>query len=95
MTGRKSRDLDGEKIMGVDEIKKELTEGIADILSMEPAEVDTGAALMDLGMDSLGLVETFVLIEKSFGLKLLEAGIKKENMETIDALAAYIVELKG
>lgn len=81
--------------MDVDGIRKELVEGIADILSLEPSEVDTSALLTDLGMDSLGLVETFVMIEKSFGLKLLETGIKKDNMETINALAAYIAELKG
>ena len=79
--------------MGVDEIRKELAGGVADILSREPSELDTGAMLFDLGMDSLGLVETFVFIEKSFGLRLLETGIKKENMESIDALSEYIAGL--
>jgi len=82
--------------MGVEEIKKELLEGVADILATEPSELDTKAMLFDLGMDSLGLVETFVFIEKTFGgLKLLETGIKKENMESLDALAEYIASLKG
>jgi acyl carrier protein len=82
--------------MNIDEIKKELREGVADILAKEPSELDTSAMLFDLGMDSLGLVETFVFIEKHFGgLKLLETGIKKENMETLDALAQYIAGLKA
>ena len=81
--------------MNIDEIKKQLLEGVADILAKEPSELDASAMLFDLGLDSLGLVETFVFIEKNFGgLKLLETGIKKENMETLDALAAYIASLR-
>jgi len=82
--------------MEIDEIKKELKEGVADILAKDPSELDTTAMLFDLGMDSLGLVETFVFIEKKFGgLRLLETGIKKENMETLDALARYIAGLRA
>ena len=80
--------------MDAGEIRNELREGVADILSKESSELDTGAMLFDLGMDSLGLVETFVFIEKKFGLRLLETGIKKENMESIDALSDYIAGLK-
>lgn len=81
--------------MSIDEIRKTLLEGVADILAKEPSELDTSAMLFDLGMDSLGLVETFVFIEKNFGgLKLLETGIKKENMESLEALAEYIESLK-
>ena len=81
--------------MNKDEIKKELTEAVADILGLEAAEVDTSAMLMDIGMDSLGLVETFVYIEKTFGHKLLETGISRQEMESIDALSTYIASLKG
>lgn len=82
--------------MNIDEIRKTLVEGVADILAREPSELDTSAMLFDLGMDSLSLVETFVFIEKNFGgLKLLETGIKKENMETLEALAEYIAGLKS
>lgn len=82
--------------MQVAEIKMKLVEGVADILAKEPSELDTGAMLFDLGMDSLGLVETFVFIEKNFdGLKLLETGIRKENMETLDSLSEYIAGLKA
>lgn len=84
------------RAMEIDEIKKELKEGVADILAKDPSELDTTAMLFDLGMDSLGLVETFVFIEKKFGgLRLLETGIKKENMETLDALARYIAGLRA
>ena len=75
-------------------IQNELLQAVADILSKEPSELDASAMLFDLGMDSLGLVETFVFIEKQFGLKLLETGIQKENMESIAALSAYIAGMK-
>lgn len=80
--------------MGLEEIRTELAGAVADILGMETGELDTSAMLMDIGMDSLGLVETFVYIEKNFGLRLLETGIKREEMESIDALSSYIAGLK-
>jgi len=55
-----------------------------------PSEVDVKAHLMELGLDSLGLVEIFVFIEKRFNLKLLDAGITRKDMESLSALAAYI-----
>lgn len=73
-----------------EDIKKQLTEQIALVISVEPKAVRPDAALHDLGMDSMGFVELLVFIEKRFGLKLMESGLKKEDFQTVNALAKRI-----
>lgn len=77
--------------MTTEQIEQELAGCVAPMIGLDSAsEVDVTAHLMELGLDSLGLVEIFVFIEKRFKLKLLDAGITRKDMESLRALAAYI-----
>ena len=76
--------------MTVQEIEEILSCGIAEIMSVENKTVAAATSLQELGIDSLGLVEIFVFIEKKFKLKLLESGLTKEDIKTVRSLAAYI-----
>ena len=47
----------------------------------------------ELGMDSLGLVELFVFIEKEFKINLMESDISQEDIMKIDSLAKSIYKV--
>ncbi len=72
------------------EVEEKLIQGVAEIMSIENAPITAETSLHELGIDSLGLVEIFVFIEKNFNLQLLESGLTKEDIKTIHSLAAYI-----
>jgi acyl carrier protein len=73
------------------DIEEELIQGVSAILSRDnPRPLTSETPLMELGMDSLGLIEIFVFIEKRFNLQLLDSGITKEDMGSIKSLASYI-----
>lgn len=72
------------------EIEQELIQGLASILSGNGMEVTSASTLADLGIDSLGLIEIFILIEKKFKLKLLESGIQRDDLRSVGTLAAYV-----
>jgi len=75
---------------GAEDVATELIKGISPILAKAGTRLTPDSSLADLGLDSFMLVEIFVMIEKKFGLKLLDSGIRKEDLETIKSLAAYV-----
>ena len=76
--------------MTIKNIKEKLVDQIALTLGQEPAKIDSGMLMHELGMDSLGLVELFVFIEKEFKINLMESGISQEDIMRIDSLAESI-----
>ena len=59
-------------------IDQDVTALIADILEMEPAEIDPNAHLVDdLGMDSMMALEILAGIEKKFKIKVPEEDLPK------------------
>ena len=74
------------------EIEAALRNQIAVLTSQDPAQIKSDTVLSQLGLDSMGFVELLVFIEKSFGLKLLESGLKKEDFSTLAALSRRIHE---
>lgn len=76
--------------MTVDEIESQLIEGIAAITGRTAGEIASDQALHEVGIDSLGLVEILVFIEKHFGLPLIAADLTRKDFENIRTLAAYI-----
>ena len=56
----------------------------------EPANIKSDMEMHELGLDSLGLVELFVFIEKEFQIQLMESGISQEDIKKIDSLAESI-----
>ena len=67
-----------------------LREEIADLLAVSIAEIGSDMPLHELGVDSLGLVELFVFIEKQFGIVLMESGVTQADLRTVATLSARI-----
>ncbi|MCP4349336.1 MAG: acyl carrier protein [Desulfobacterales bacterium] len=76
--------------MNIDKIKEKLIEQIALSIGENPSDIRSDMMLHDLGIDSLGLVELFVYIEKEFKIRLMESGISQEDIKKIDSLAESI-----
>ena len=60
------------------------------ILSGKGKTVSGDTSLASLGFDSLSFVELLISIEKKFKRKLIEVGVKSEDMKTLGTLAARI-----
>lgn len=76
-------------------IKDELKERIAGILAMDAGELAVDVPLHTLGLDSMRMVELLVFIETHYGIDLMSAGMQREDIASIDALAASIVRMQG
>lgn len=75
--------------------EKTLIHELAAILSADPAAIEPDVPLHDIGLDSMGLVELLVMIEKTFNLNLMESGLSKEDFQTVRSLASYINKLSA
>lgn len=78
------------KNITITDIKKKITEQIALSIGEDPGNIESDMPMHELGMDSLGLVELFVFIEKEFKIQLMESGISQEDIKKIDSLAESI-----
>jgi len=76
--------------MSVQEVEQKLVQEIAIILCSEPAAIKLDAPLPSLGLDSMGFVEILVFVEKTFGIRLIESGLTRDDFQTIHALASRI-----
>ncbi len=74
----------------IENIKEKLIDQIALSIGEEPSNIQSDMLMHELGMDSLGLVELFVFIEKEFKFNLMESGISQEDIMKIDSLAQSI-----
>jgi len=77
------------KITQPDSIRSQLHTLIAGLLHTDPAQVDVHAPFLEMGADSLVLLEAVRTIEATFGVKV---AIRQffEELTTIDVLATYI-----
>ncbi len=74
----------------IQEISARLIDELGTILG-RPLQADDGQrALHEIGVDSISLVELLVVIEKEFGLSLMEAGLSADDFRTISSLATVI-----
>jgi acyl transferase domain-containing protein/glutamate-1-semialdehyde aminotransferase/acyl-CoA synthetase (AMP-forming)/AMP-acid ligase II/surfactin synthase thioesterase subunit len=64
---------------------------LAGLLSVEPSEVDLRAPLVDLGVDSIVLIDGLQRIQQEFRVQLSLRDVF-ERMPTIEALAAHLEE---
>lgn len=48
--------------------------------------------LAEVFVDSFGVVETLLFIERSFGVDLLESGVSPEAFKSVDALAGVVAQ---
>lgn len=75
-------------------IERLLLEEIAALTGKNASDIDSDTSLQDLGINSLGLVEILVFVEKTFDLDLLGSGLTRENLRTPRILAAHIARLE-
>nr|BFE59933.1 hypothetical protein GCM10020063_044590 [Dactylosporangium thailandense] len=73
----------------VDAVRAELREMAAAFLLVDPAEVELGAELMDLGFDSISLTELVNQVNERYGLDLLPTVLFE--CPDLDAFAGYLV----
>lgn len=77
-------------IPSVSEIERILVTEIAGMLSDTATKVTAETPLQTLGLDSLRLFELFVLVEKQFGISLLDGPLSRQTLENPAALARHI-----
>ncbi len=71
------------------EIERTLLAEISGMFPENPA-ITSSTSIQTLGLDSLRLFELFVLVEKQFGLSLLDGPLTRDTLESIASLAAHI-----
>lgn len=77
-------------IPSVSEIESTLVTEIAGILDDSSQTITAETPLDLLGLDSLRLFELFILVEKQFGVSLLDSPLTRETLENPAALARHI-----
>jgi acyl carrier protein len=78
----------------LEEITEMLRTETASILAVEPGSIAPDSPFQELGMNSLGFVELLVIIEKEFGLALMETDLGREDFRSIGSLAARISQME-
>jgi len=78
----------------MEKIQTELAQRIADILSVDSSAVDRETPLHVLGLDSMRMVEIIVYIEKEYGVDLMGAGLRREDVASIAALARTVERMQ-
>ena len=81
----------------MDALKQELKSKIIAVLNLEDIAVedinDNDALFGDgLGLDSIDALELIVLLDKDYGIKLTDPKEGKTIFQSIETMAAYIVE---
>ncbi|MDR1459753.1 MAG: phosphopantetheine-binding protein [Bacteroidales bacterium] len=73
------------------ELKKEIIE-VLNLEGVKPEDINDDAPLFGegLGLDSIDALELIVLMEKNYGIKLLNAAEGKEIFKSVKVMADYI-----
>ena len=76
-------------------LKQELKEKIIEVLNLEDinvADVNDDDALFGdgLGLDSIDALELIVMLDKDYGIKLVDPKEGKNIFQSIETMAAYI-----
>lgn len=73
----------------IEEIKKYVQHNIL----AEAVSIDASTNLKQAGIDSFSTVEIILFIERKFGISIPDEKLLPENFETLQALAATVLEL--
>lgn len=92
--------MQSQKKKSLDELRKELKELLVVNLALEdvtPEEIDDDEILFGegLGLDSLDAVEIVVLIQRNYGLEILDEEQARETFQSINTLARWVHENLG
>jgi acyl carrier protein len=79
-----------------DAVREQVIQIIADQAVLEPSDVRLEASLEDLGIDSLGLVESIFAIEEAFDIQVpFNANDPSESDFDISSVAAIVKAVEG
>lgn len=77
-------------------IKDQIVQIIADQAVLDPSDIKMEATLEDLGIDSLGLVESIFAIEEAFDIQVpFNANDPSESDFDISSVAAIVTAVEG
>jgi len=81
----------------MEELKQELKEKIIEQLNLEDLSIDdiqdNDSLFGDgLGLDSIDALELIVMLDKDYGIKLIDPKEGKKIFESIEVMATYIAE---
>ena len=66
------------------------------IFSEDDANLDGAASLLDAGLvDSTGILELVTFLESDFAIQVADAEIIPDNLDSIDAIVAYVASKQG
>ena len=79
----------------MEELKQELKSKIIEVLNLEDiavADINDNDALFGdgLGLDSIDALELIVMLDKDYGIKLVDPKEGKTIFQSIETMAAYI-----
>ncbi|HQL01079.1 MAG TPA: acyl carrier protein [Smithellaceae bacterium] len=78
------------------EIQDKLVAFICESFMVEPDEFNLEESLVDQGViDSIGLVEISAFIEETFGIKVAETDMTRQNFGSVKKMVAFIVSKNG
>ncbi len=79
-----------------EDVRTKVIEIIAEQAVLEPSDVTMDATLEDLGIDSLGLVESIFSIEEAFDISVpFNANEPQESAFDISSVAAIVAAVEG
>lgn len=62
----------------------------------DPTKLASSASLLDSGIvDSTGVLEVITFIEETFGFKIADAEMIPDNLDSIDAINAFVARKVG
>ena len=77
------------------ELKKQIIEEL-NIEDIKPEDIEDNAPLFGdgLGLDSIDALELVVLLEKNYGIKIVDEEVGKRVLTSINTMAEFILEEK-
>ena len=89
--------MQGQGKRSLEEIRKEMKELLVVNLELEditPEEIKDDEVLFEegIGLDSLDAVEIVVLLERSYGLSIVDEEQAREIFQSIDTLSRWVYE---
>jgi acyl carrier protein len=80
----------------MEDLKQNLKQQIIESLNLQgmtPADIDDNAPLFGddgLGLDSIDSLELMVLMERNYGIKLVDAGEGRQVLASVQSMSNYI-----
>ncbi len=78
--------------LSLETIEQRLCTEIQILFALEAGCLQPETTLQSLGMDSLRLVSLLIAVEKTFGINLMETGLKREALQSVRSLATAVFD---